>query len=167
MKTLREYIDQLDEISRRDFLKGVGATAGLAAMGGAKGQETPASYGVETPSMIKDKILRKIKPNIVFNSNNFKGTQPTKLKVLVDSNFDKFGYGNVVKIDLVQSSGDANWDNAVIDAVKSAQTLPRLSNDNTETYNISLSAGKATNEEDLDEDSDDAVKRIEQLVKYK
>jgi hypothetical protein len=35
MKTLREYIDQLDEISRRDFLKGAGATAGLAAMGAA------------------------------------------------------------------------------------------------------------------------------------
>ena len=33
MKTLREYIDQLDEISRRDFLKGAGATAGLAALG--------------------------------------------------------------------------------------------------------------------------------------
>lgn len=34
MKSLREYIDQLDEISRRDFLKGVGATAGAAALGG-------------------------------------------------------------------------------------------------------------------------------------
>jgi len=33
MKTLREYIDQLDEISRRDFLKGAGATAGIAALG--------------------------------------------------------------------------------------------------------------------------------------
>ena len=31
MKTLREYLDQLDEISRRDFLKGAGAVAGLAA----------------------------------------------------------------------------------------------------------------------------------------
>jgi hypothetical protein len=31
MKTLREYIDQLDEISRRDFLKGAGATAGSVA----------------------------------------------------------------------------------------------------------------------------------------
>jgi hypothetical protein len=30
MKTLREYIDQLDEISRRDLLRGAGATAGLA-----------------------------------------------------------------------------------------------------------------------------------------
>ncbi len=31
MKTLREYMDQLDEISRRDALKYAGATAGLAA----------------------------------------------------------------------------------------------------------------------------------------
>jgi hypothetical protein len=36
MKTLRKYIDQLDEISRRDFIKGAGATAGLAAMGSAQ-----------------------------------------------------------------------------------------------------------------------------------
>jgi hypothetical protein len=36
MKTIREYIDQLDEINRRDFIKGAGATAGLAAMGQAK-----------------------------------------------------------------------------------------------------------------------------------
>jgi hypothetical protein len=36
MKTLREYIDQLNEISRRDFLKGMGATAGTAALGAPK-----------------------------------------------------------------------------------------------------------------------------------
>ena len=34
MKTLREYVDQLDEISRRDFLKGAGAAAATAALGG-------------------------------------------------------------------------------------------------------------------------------------
>jgi hypothetical protein len=38
MKTLREYIDILDEISRRDFLKGAGAAAAGAAIGQAKGQ---------------------------------------------------------------------------------------------------------------------------------
>jgi len=37
MKTLREYIDQLDEISRRDALKYAGATAAGAALGGAAG----------------------------------------------------------------------------------------------------------------------------------
>jgi hypothetical protein len=40
MKTLREYIDQLDEISRRDFLKGAGAAAGLAAVGKTSAQPT-------------------------------------------------------------------------------------------------------------------------------
>lgn len=38
MKTLREYMDQLDEISRRDFLKGAGAAAVAGATGGAKAQ---------------------------------------------------------------------------------------------------------------------------------
>lgn len=39
MKTLREYIDQLDEIDRRGFLKGMGAAAGLTAMGGTKAND--------------------------------------------------------------------------------------------------------------------------------
>jgi hypothetical protein len=34
MKTLREYIDKIDEISRRDFLRGAGAVAGATAVGG-------------------------------------------------------------------------------------------------------------------------------------
>jgi len=38
MKTLREYIDQLDEISRRGFLQGAGAAAVAGAAGGATGQ---------------------------------------------------------------------------------------------------------------------------------
>ena len=45
MKTLREYIDQLDEISRRDFLKGAGATAGLAAMGAPKDAKAQIGAG--------------------------------------------------------------------------------------------------------------------------
>jgi len=38
MKTLRETIDQLDEISRRDVLKGAGAAAIAGAAGGSKAQ---------------------------------------------------------------------------------------------------------------------------------
>ena len=47
MKTLREYIDQLDEISRRDALKYAGATAAGAALGVAGVdalQNRPNSY---------------------------------------------------------------------------------------------------------------------------
>jgi len=38
MKTLREYIDQLDEISRRGFLKGAGVAAVAGGTGGANAQ---------------------------------------------------------------------------------------------------------------------------------
>ena len=40
MKTLREYIDQLDEISRRGFLKGAGVAAVAGAAGGANASQT-------------------------------------------------------------------------------------------------------------------------------
>jgi hypothetical protein len=36
MKTLREYIDQLDEISRRGFLKGAGAVCTVGALTGCE-----------------------------------------------------------------------------------------------------------------------------------
>jgi hypothetical protein len=39
MKTLREMMDQIDEISRRDFLKGAGATAVAGATGGANAEQ--------------------------------------------------------------------------------------------------------------------------------
>ena len=41
MKTLRTMLDRLDEISRRDFIKGVGATAGLATIGEPRAQTNP------------------------------------------------------------------------------------------------------------------------------
>lgn len=46
MKTLREYIDILDEISRRDFLKGAGAAAAGAALGSTAKAEwfTPIQF---------------------------------------------------------------------------------------------------------------------------
>ena len=43
MKTLREFIDQLDEISRRDFVKGAGAAA-LGAVASTKSDKAQAEY---------------------------------------------------------------------------------------------------------------------------
>jgi tRNA A37 N6-isopentenylltransferase MiaA len=48
MKTLREYMDILDEISRRDFIKGAGAAAATAAAGGAKGQFFSVPLNLDT-----------------------------------------------------------------------------------------------------------------------
>jgi TonB family protein len=61
---IREMLDRLDEISRRDFLKGVGATAGLAATGGAgsalgqtaTGQQSTAAAAAEKAKL--DQLAR-------------------------------------------------------------------------------------------------------------
>jgi hypothetical protein len=42
---IREVLDRLDEISRRDFLKGVGATAGVAALGAPKDVKAQVGAG--------------------------------------------------------------------------------------------------------------------------
>ena len=60
MKTLREYIDILDEISRRDFLKGAGAAgAALAAPKAAASQTfftVPVAFNVDTDPPLPRKI---------------------------------------------------------------------------------------------------------------
>jgi ABC-type transporter Mla subunit MlaD len=50
MKTLREYIEILDEISRRDFLKGAGAALGGAALASVAGQTQAAAPGSSKPT---------------------------------------------------------------------------------------------------------------------
>jgi colicin import membrane protein len=116
MKTLREYIDQLDEISRRDFLKGAGATAGLAAMGNVKGQVTPA------PSNYAEKVQNKILPFIVFNPGSVKGNP--EAVILVDLAPD----GEILRTTILKSSGEQSWDTAVLTALRNAKTFPKDDN---------------------------------------
>ena len=66
MKTLREYIEILDEISRRDFLKGAGATAGLAAVGAPK----DAKADWERLPSITDKMTDEVTNRFVNVSND-------------------------------------------------------------------------------------------------
>jgi hypothetical protein len=66
MKTLREYIDQLDEISRRDFLKGAGATAGLAALGAPK----DAKADWERLPSITDRMTDEVTNRFINVSND-------------------------------------------------------------------------------------------------
>jgi len=95
MKTLRETIDQLDEISRRGFLKGAGAAAVAGAAGGAKDAEahwtgpykqTDKMTDVETTTWANNStdgsamlFLKHNKPNgyhPVIMANNFKFQRP-------------------------------------------------------------------------------------------
>jgi hypothetical protein len=66
MKTLREYIDQLDEISRRDFLKGAGAAAGAAALGAPK----DAKADWERLPSITDKMTDEVTNRFINVSND-------------------------------------------------------------------------------------------------
>lgn len=50
MKTLREYIDQLDEISRRDAIKYAGATAAGAALGQPKDAKADRAWSTDAIS---------------------------------------------------------------------------------------------------------------------
>lgn len=141
MKTLREYIDQLDEISRRDFLKGAGATAGLAAMGNVRGQvatspedkqaelnrlraaaEKEGTVASAVTSSYADKVRNKIKPFIVFNPATVEGN-PAAV-ILVDLAPD----GTILNTTTVQSSGSRLWDAAVLTALDNAKTFPKDDN---------------------------------------
>jgi anaerobic selenocysteine-containing dehydrogenase len=86
MKTLREYIDQLDEISRRGFLKGAGAAAVGAAGGtpwnkGKKGLQVAWNKGIiGSASHLSNKRSEKHKKNIGANSKARMNTPEMKEK---------------------------------------------------------------------------------------
>ena len=176
MQTLREYIEQLDEISRRDFLKGAGATAGLAAMGAAKGQTIPVPQA--TPDDIKHrqlvmayfKLIRDVvNPLIKFDKSQI--TDNLSSDIFLTYNQD----GNILDI---KSSDNSPWSQAVVNAFAQAfpnKQLPK----GFEQFPIP--AGRPSSrmsfrftpkqvyglEEELDEASDDAVSRILELSKNK
>jgi hypothetical protein len=66
MKTLREFIDQLDEISRRDFLKGAGA----AAMTGAGIKPAAAFLSPNDFEKINELLRLRYMYKEAFPSNN-------------------------------------------------------------------------------------------------
>jgi TonB family protein len=135
---IREMLDRLDEISRRDFLKGVGATAGLAATGSALGQNaTPdelarlkaaaaaekaradqldrlkVAYGI-------DQIYKKVYPLIVFDVR----TLPPQENPAVVVQINPGPYGVIEKVSVVKPSPYPDWDKAVVTAIQRAETLP-------------------------------------------
>jgi hypothetical protein len=115
MKTLREYIDMLDEISRRDFLKGAAATAGLAAMGARQAQGMPA-----IPDAVKQrqlviayfKIIRDmVNPLIKFDKTYLTDNPSSMIYLWYDRD------GNILD---VKSMDNTLWSRAVLDAFAKA-----------------------------------------------
>jgi hypothetical protein len=197
MKTLREYLDQLDEISRRDFLKGAGATAGLAAMGAPKDanaqsteqdfwnklfaicvlhiackgpyQNAEATKGrtvVIPPDVCqrtKQLIQKFIKGypngkdiiqgaynNMYDSINQAESAKPFRGSVLNKAYFDKAWQQKILR----------DFE-SLVEFVAGSGTPP------TDQQLASVRQAMAMEEESLDEASDDAIKRIEELTKYK
>ena len=197
MKTLREYIEILDEISRRDFLKGAGATAGLAAMGGAKADWVK---GEKTVDPMDDVVYQKWNNTstdgsaiLEFNQNGFPGapgrqfilktTQPSWMPSSAQPN-GRIRVDNQPPLDIwlrVSVSGKEAFlygaeakfsQNYLRDYILSAKQ--RVLIDASELwlsgktiYTFNVKQIQREDEE-LDEVANpDAVKRIEQLVQYK
>jgi TonB family protein len=170
MKTLREYIEILDEISRRDFLKGAGAALGSVVLGapkGAFGQETPGSYGPAQVDVGKLVVDQQPDANAYYPSFSKRaGEQGT---VVVRMNIDDSG--TVENVQLLQSSKFVNLDRAAGEIAKRYHFKPYLINgvpsrvSTNVLIKFTLPETGKTNEEELDENSEDAVARILELSK--
>ena len=168
MKTLREYIDQLDEITRRDFLRGAGAALGSVVLGAPKvavGQETPGSYG---PTVDINKLEIISQPDLNAYYPSFSKRAKEQGSVVVRLTIDETGI--VENTQLVQSSPYIQLNRAAELIGKKMRFKPYLINGTpTKVYsNMIVKFAlpvEATNEEELDENSEDAVARILELSK--
>ena len=167
MKTLREYIDQLDEISRRDFLKGAGAAAVAAAAGSAIAQQSRySSEDVKT-------IIQGVELYFALSSREATTSKGVWGKDRTKSALDKIAKnpeGKKIIQDtwkkLRQQGLPDETDMDIFTGNKggiATQRLQRL--EQLVAFDESVNQGVA--EDSLEEASPDAVKRIEELVKYK
>ena len=178
MKTLREYIDQLDEISRRDFIKGAGATAGLAAMG-APNTAKASDYQL-TENDWQMIILGCYFVNIPANYLPDRGPQAAtrnqllELGPMINEDLQK----KIVEIgEKMRASPESaqNIMKLLSDSDNQMRLLNKLADIRTKVVR-GMSADErryhmnrlGIKEEELDEaGTPDAVRRIEQLVQYK
>jgi hypothetical protein len=190
MKTLREYIDQLDEISRRDFLKGAGATAGLAALGAPKTAKAEySSYSMTdedfeyivalcammyfgmygklrnkaVPAMARDVIqnLKRIStPTLDFLTDIWIMDQLEKLRTNNPDRYNMF----------LRIAQDQEAPVRIMNRVLRVQDkyINGMSPQDKQRYSSETGHTIQMREEEINEaTSPDAVRRIEQLVQYK
>lgn len=127
MKTIREYIEILDEISRRDFLKGASAALGSVVLGapkGAFGQETSGSYGPAQVDIAKLVVDRQPDANAYYPSFSKRaGDQGTVVvRMIIDET------GTVENIQLLRSSLFPRLDRAAVEIAKRYHFKPYLIN---------------------------------------
>jgi colicin import membrane protein len=106
---------------RADQLARLRAAAGAeGGSGGSSGSGVGA--GGNAPPGWTDKVIKKVKPLIVFNPETISGNPATVIKVNLAPD------GAILETSILTSSGNAGWDRAVLLALTRAESLPKDDN---------------------------------------
>jgi colicin import membrane protein len=106
---------------RADQLARLRAAAGAeGGSGGTSGSGVGA--GGNAPPGWTDKVIKKVKPLIVFNPESVSGNPATVVKVNLAPD------GAILETSILTSSGNASWDRAVLLALTRAESLPKDDN---------------------------------------
>ena len=106
---------------RADQLARLRAAAG--AEGGSGGTVgSGVGGGGNAPPGWTDKVIKKVKPLIVFNAESVSGNPAAVIQVSLAPD------GAILNTSLVSSSGNPSWDRAVLLALSRAESLPKDDN---------------------------------------
>jgi len=102
----------------------IASLRGMAAKDGGSGGSVGSGVGGggNAPPGWSDKVIKKVRANITFNADSFKGNKQTivQLKLAPD--------GAILTKVMTSSSGDNAWDQAVLSAIDATQSLPKDDN---------------------------------------
>jgi colicin import membrane protein len=109
------------EKARADQLAKLRAAAGAeGGTGGTLG--SGVGGGGNAPPGWTDKVIKKVKPLIVFNPESVSGNPAAVIQVNLAPD------GAILSTNLLTSSGNAGWDRAVLLALSRAESLPKDDN---------------------------------------
>jgi len=102
----------------------IASLRGLAAKDGGTGGSVGSGVGGggNAPPGWSDKVIKKVRANITFNADSFKGNKQTIVQVKLAPD------GAILTRVMTSSSGDAVWDQAVLSAIDATQSLPKDDN---------------------------------------
>jgi colicin import membrane protein len=104
-----------DQLARLRAAAGAeGGSGGISGSGVGGGGNAPPGW--------TDKVIKKVKPLIVFNPESISGNSAAIVKVNLAPD------GAILSADLLTSSGNAGWDRAVLLALSRAESLPKDDN---------------------------------------
>ncbi len=106
---------------RADQLARLRAAAGAEGGSGGTSDSGVGGGGNALPGWT-DKVIKKVKPLIVFNPESVSGNSAAVVKVNLAPD------GAILSTDLITSSGNVSWDRAVLLALTRAESLPKDDN---------------------------------------